>query len=291
MAMCMPVSGRAKTAGVGGMKSSHFEKAEVRRRGSSTHSLLTEAFYVESTQDGDCSLDPSLTFVALVPAADCSPSWESTEERSAGTCRPARRGQMQPFRPPGLTVQMQPLSWGCRVQTCTPPDDVASMPRMAAVQMQPFRPPGPVACAMASWTAKIRGADQASVSRSARSSSPSSSQDLSAQRIYQDLAAVPGFTAGYDSVKRFVRKLGAHTALPDAAHGMCAWSGSPGRLRHRRTGDRSRRQASQDARLSHRARRTPARRTARRRSARRPRTSSVAWRTPSGTSAACPRRS
>ena len=39
-------------------------------------------------------------------------------------------------------------------------------------------------------------------------------QDLSAQRIYQDLAEVPGFTAGYDSVKRFVRKLGARQALP-----------------------------------------------------------------------------
>jgi transposase len=40
------------------------------------------------------------------------------------------------------------------------------------------------------------------------------SQDLSAQRIYQDLLDVPGFTAGYDSVKRFVRKLGARQALP-----------------------------------------------------------------------------
>lgn len=39
-------------------------------------------------------------------------------------------------------------------------------------------------------------------------------QDLSAQRIYQDLLDVPGFTAGYDSVKRFVRKLGARQALP-----------------------------------------------------------------------------
>jgi transposase len=40
-------------------------------------------------------------------------------------------------------------------------------------------------------------------------------QELSAQRIYQDLCSdVPGFTAGYDSVKRFVRKLGARRALP-----------------------------------------------------------------------------
>ena len=39
-------------------------------------------------------------------------------------------------------------------------------------------------------------------------------QDLSAQRIYQDLVAEHGFAAGYDSVKRFVRKLGAHRAWP-----------------------------------------------------------------------------
>jgi transposase len=39
-------------------------------------------------------------------------------------------------------------------------------------------------------------------------------QDLCAQRIYQDLLDVPGFTGGYDSVKRFVRKLGARQALP-----------------------------------------------------------------------------
>ena len=37
-------------------------------------------------------------------------------------------------------------------------------------------------------------------------------QGLSAQRIYQDLVAERGFGSGYDSVKRFVRKLG--TALP-----------------------------------------------------------------------------
>jgi transposase len=39
-------------------------------------------------------------------------------------------------------------------------------------------------------------------------------QDLSAQRIYQDLVAECGFTAGYDSVKRFVRRLGAPRAWP-----------------------------------------------------------------------------
>jgi transposase len=38
-------------------------------------------------------------------------------------------------------------------------------------------------------------------------------QQLSAQRIWQDLAADPGFTGSYDSVKRFVRRLGATTPL------------------------------------------------------------------------------
>jgi transposase len=37
---------------------------------------------------------------------------------------------------------------------------------------------------------------------------------LTAQRIYQDLVAEHGFPAGYDSVKRFVRKLGSTHALP-----------------------------------------------------------------------------
>src|SRR5271154_5123943 len=39
-------------------------------------------------------------------------------------------------------------------------------------------------------------------------------QDLCARRIYQDLVGIPGFTAGYDSVKRFVRKLGVRRVLP-----------------------------------------------------------------------------
>jgi transposase len=39
-------------------------------------------------------------------------------------------------------------------------------------------------------------------------------QRLSAQRIWQDLVAEHGFPGSYDSVKRFVRKLGAATPLP-----------------------------------------------------------------------------
>ena len=37
---------------------------------------------------------------------------------------------------------------------------------------------------------------------------------LSARRIYQDLVCDHGFTASYQSVKRFVRRLGASTPLP-----------------------------------------------------------------------------
>ncbi len=39
-------------------------------------------------------------------------------------------------------------------------------------------------------------------------------QQLTAQRIWQDLVAEQGFTGGYDSVKRYVRRLGAKTPLP-----------------------------------------------------------------------------
>jgi len=39
-------------------------------------------------------------------------------------------------------------------------------------------------------------------------------QRLSAQRIWQDLVTDNGFTGSYDSVKRFVRRLGATTPLP-----------------------------------------------------------------------------
>ncbi len=39
-------------------------------------------------------------------------------------------------------------------------------------------------------------------------------QQLSAQRIWQDLGAEHGFTGSYDSVKRFVRRLGAAMRLP-----------------------------------------------------------------------------
>ncbi len=39
-------------------------------------------------------------------------------------------------------------------------------------------------------------------------------QRLSAQRIWQDLVTEHGFTGSYDSVKRFVRKLGTATPLP-----------------------------------------------------------------------------
>jgi len=39
-------------------------------------------------------------------------------------------------------------------------------------------------------------------------------QGLSAKRVWQDLVADHGFPGGYDSVKRYVRRLGATTPLP-----------------------------------------------------------------------------
>ncbi len=62
-----------KTSQVGEMKSSHFERSELRRRGSSTSSLLTETFYGARTQNGDCRLDFSVTSVTLVSQADRTP--------------------------------------------------------------------------------------------------------------------------------------------------------------------------------------------------------------------------
>ena len=64
------VSGHSKPATRGEMKTSHFERRRLRRRGASTRTWLTEAVYGESTFDGGYSLDPTALFDALVPAAD-----------------------------------------------------------------------------------------------------------------------------------------------------------------------------------------------------------------------------
>ena len=61
-----------KTSQWAKLKSSHFERSEVRRRGSSTFPLLTETFCGERTQDGDCRVDISITVVAMVRAANRS---------------------------------------------------------------------------------------------------------------------------------------------------------------------------------------------------------------------------
>src|SRR5690606_25726087 len=63
------VSGHIKPATLGGMKSSHFEKGEIRCRGTSTFLVLTESTYGESAQDGENSFDSIAACVALVPAA------------------------------------------------------------------------------------------------------------------------------------------------------------------------------------------------------------------------------
>ena len=75
---------------------------------------------------------------------------------------------------------------------------------------------------------------------------------LSATRIHQDLTG-DGATVGYDSVRRFIRRLGRTRDLAVPADGMRCRRRSASRLRHRCADRRPRRQASQDARLSDRA--------------------------------------
>jgi transposase len=94
----------------------------------------------------------------------------------------------------------------------TPSDDVGRAENGGGSNAA-ILPAGSVACAMATGPPSPRG--RPSECEPFREIIVAKlSQDLSAQRIYQDLAEVPGFTAGYDSVKRFVRKLGARQALP-----------------------------------------------------------------------------
>ena len=191
-----------------------------------------------------------VTFVALVPAADC--------------CRAGNRPRDGPPAPVGRLGRGKCSHSAHRVGRfkCShflrvagsrlhDPSDGAGHAENAGGSNAAILPTGSAACPMAPGPPSPRG--RPSECEPFREIIVAKlSQDLSAQRIYQDLAGSPGFTAGYDSVKRFVRKTGGAASSADAAPRMCAWSGSPGRLRHRRAGDRSRWQASQDARLPHR---------------------------------------
>jgi transposase len=88
-------------------------------------------------------------------------------------------------------------------------------------------PPGADGSAAAADTMPVGPADQNRPNPPAGSAGPASRcepyrevirtalvRGLSAQRIWQDLRVEQGFAAGYDSVKRFVRRLKAATPLP-----------------------------------------------------------------------------
>jgi len=104
-------------------------------------------------------------------------------------------------------------------------------------------------------------------------------QGLSAQRIWQDLRLEHGFANAYDSVKRFVRRLGRATPFPFR------------RIECPPGGDhRQQPAASRMLGLPHRIEPLP-RATAKRSSARAPTASCRRWRMPSGPSAECHGRS
>ena len=295
------VSGQSKPASRGEIKSSHFEKLKVRRTGSSTHPWLTETCHGESAQDGEDALDSTAAFDAMVPAADRPRAGDRSRDGAGNTWRTGWSRQNQPFRPPGLRRQNQPLSPGCRV-----PHPVAPLltpaPVMTGLPNPPFRPPGRSSAAGLQYPPfrppgghpKLlpeAPAGPATASRSARSILAKLDQGLSAQRIYQDLVADHGFTGSYYSVKRFVRRLEQTHALPFRGIECAAGDEAQVDFGIGRAGDRPRRQAAQDSCLARRAAPLPQGVQRRRRSARRPTTSCAAWRTRSGTSAAVPRRS
>ncbi len=246
------------------MKSSHFERSELRRRGSSTSSLLTETVYGARTQDGDCRVSFSITSVTLVSSADrTSPGHRP---RHGGKVPQAVGNGLQnpPFRPPGRQGQNQPLTPGAGTAGA---DDNPADPAAKSADSKPAIPPaGPWAKTAtfppwpsgriltrepASRKVTPSSADRAKCQPHRRRSWRSLEQGLSAQRIFQDLVVEHGFAGGYDSVKRFVRK------LVEAARCPCGgWSALPGKkpklTSHGRADRRAGRQTPQDACFSHR---------------------------------------
>ncbi len=97
--------------------------------------------------------------------------------------RPRRRLQNPPFRPPGRQGEIRAISVAAR----------------RAGRGSQFR------------SRRASGADRASASRFESLILEKLQQELSAQRIYQDLTVEHGFTGSYDSVKRFVRQLGPYS--------------------------------------------------------------------------------
>lgn len=99
----------------------------------------------------------------------------------------------------------------------TGPPKAALSPAGSEAGLTPSRP------GLSPGGSEASAADRASASRPGRPSDCAPFRgiilqkidlELSAQRIYQDLVAEHGFRAGYDSVKRFVRRLGVLHTLP-----------------------------------------------------------------------------
>ena len=59
------MSAGPKTSHAGETNSNHFERGKGRRRSSSIYLVLTEAFYGEQAQDGDCSVAFSVASTTL----------------------------------------------------------------------------------------------------------------------------------------------------------------------------------------------------------------------------------
>jgi hypothetical protein len=97
------------------------------------------------------------------------------------------------------------------------------------VELSDSRPKAPERARSTSFCEPFRDAIELSLSR-----------DRNAMAIWQDLVSESGFRGGYQTVKRFVRKLRRNPATA-AARGDCygPGRGSPSRLRHRPDGPRS----------------------------------------------------
>ena len=121
---------------------------------------------------------------------------------------------------------------------------------------------------------------------------------LSNQRIWQDLKAEHGFGGEYDSVKTILPATSAGFATAVPTHGVRAGRRGTGRFRDGRPGNHFGRQprkvwrkgqAATSASVPDRPSAIPVKLTAKRFTGRRPKSSSAAWRTPSGISAGVPK--
>ena len=233
------VIGQSKPASVGGMKSSHFEW----RRSSPV--VFSNPFQVAGDHRWRMSsrwrrFSRSNSYMLQVgPSGGLPRSWTSTGARSRDTYNRRRRTQNQPFRPPAPASQMQPLFCCCRLP-CSGERMVAAAPVAQRVQMQPFRPPG-----FRNATARRR----LELHRSARPTEPVRAAPRVDSRQAGPATLGPAHLAGLHGRSGLHRKLrqreavrapsGRHDTAPVSSHGVWAWRGGPGRFRQRSTDRRA----------------------------------------------------